>query len=225
LYHIYSVERLESKAVEVLRNYCDGELLLAPKAMDVDHFAEFHLNVKIDFANLSQDALTLGCTCFNDGVLMIWNDERTKQIPLDVEKGWILIDNGILTHETDGRTRFTIIHECAHWLLHPRFYYQKPGEKTRKIQCSIYQIEDDERRLPMTDEEVREWQANRLGAALIMPARTVKMLLADKMGYSCAEALSPVYYSDSLINEMANVFNVSKTAMRIRLINLNLMLP
>lgn len=76
----------------------------------------------------------------------------------------------------------------------------------------------------MTDEEVREWQANRLGAALIMPAKTVKMLLADRMGI-CIDALTPVYLPDSLICDMAAVYNVSKAAMRIRLENLNLLLP
>jgi len=225
LYHIYSAERLESKALEILQKYKDGKLLLAPQAMDVDDFAEFHLNARIDFANLSQDGLTLGCTCFNDGVLMVWNDTRTKEIPLDVERGWILIDNEILDCEVEGRTRFTIIHECAHWILHPRFYYQKPGEKIPRIKCTIYQVEDKNGRLPMTDDEIREWQANRLGAALIMPANTVKMLLADKLGLNDINVLSPVNYSDSLIREMAAVYNVSKSSMSIRLKTLNLLLP
>ena len=185
----YSAERLENKAVEILQKYKNGELLLSPQAMDVDRFAEFHLKAKIDFANLSQDRLTLGCTCFNDGVLMVWDDERTEEVPLNVERGWILVDNDILDCEVEGRIRFTIIHECAHWILHPRFYYQKPGEKIPRIQCTIFQIEDKERRLPMTDEEVREWQADRLGAALIMPANTVKMLLAGKLGLSDVNTL------------------------------------
>ena len=224
MYHIYSAERLEKKALEILKKYKNGELLLTPQAMDVDHFAEFHLKAKIDFANLSQDGLTLGCTCFNDGVLMVWNDDRTNEIPLDVEKGWILVDNEMLDCEVEGRTRFTIIHECAHWILHPRFYYQKPGGKIPKIQCTIYQIEDRDGRLPMTDEEVREWQANRLGAALIMPAPTVKMLLADKLGV-CTDTLIPAYYSASLVTEMADVYQVSISAMTIRLKEINLMLP
>lgn len=223
MYHIYSAERLESKALEILKKYKNGELLLAPQAMDVDHFAEFHLNAKIDFVNLSQDGQILGCTCFNDGVLMVWNDDRSVEIPLDVEKGWILVDNEALNCEIEGRTRFTIIHECAHWILHPRFYYQKPGEKIPTIQCTVYQVEDRERRLPMTDEEIREWQANRLGAALIMPAPTVQMLLAEKLGVPI-DNLAPAYYSASLISDMADIFQVSKSAMSIRLEDLNLLL-
>lgn len=222
MYHNYSPERLEKKAEDILKAYKQGELLVAPQAMDVDHFAEFYLNAKIDFVNLSQDKQTLGCTCFNNGILMIWNDARTDKYPLDVEKGCIFVDKAVLDSEVEGRVRFTIIHECAHLILHPRFYYQKPGEVIPKIQCTIYQIEDGAWRLPMTDEEVREWQANRLGAALIMPAKTVRMMMADRLGVA-VNTLSAVYLSDSFITEMADVFNVSKSAMSIRLKDLNLL--
>lgn len=75
----------------------------------------------------------------------------------------------------------------------------------------------------MTDEEVREWQANRLAAALIMPAKTVRMMMAERLGIA-VEALSPVYLSDSCIREMADIYNVSKSAMSIRLEDLNLLL-
>lgn len=222
LYHNYSPERLEKKAEEILKVYKQGELLSAPQAMDVDHFAEFHLNAKIDFANLSQNGQTLGCTCFNDGVLMVWNDDRTKEYPINVEKGYIFVDKDVLDSEVEGRVRFTIIHECAHLILHPRFYYQKPGEPIPKIRCTVYHIEDSARRTPMTDYEIREWQANRLGAALIMPSKTVRMLMADRLGVTI-DALSPVYLSDSFIKEMADVYNVSKSAMSIRLEDLNLL--
>ncbi len=67
-------------------------------AMDVDHFAEFNLKATIDFANLSQDELTLGCTCFNDGILMVWDDERENEYPIDVERGYIFIDNHVLEY-------------------------------------------------------------------------------------------------------------------------------
>ena len=75
----------------------------------------------------------------------------------------------------------------------------------------------------MTDEDIREWQANRLGAALIMPAPTVKMLMADKLNVQ-VESLSAVYVSEQFIQEMADVYNVSKAAMTKRLRDLDLLL-
>jgi len=223
LFHKYTPERLEKKALEILSTYESGKLLQAPQAMDVDHFAESYVKATIDFANLSQDGKTLGCACFNDGVLMVWNEDRTKEVELEVNKNWILVDKDVIECEVEGRIRFTIIHECAHLILHPRFYYQKPGAKIPRIECTIYQIEDNKKRLSMTDEEIREWQANRLGAALIIPAPTVKTLLANQLNLGVDE-LQPTQLPYHLISEMADVYNVSKAAMRIRLEELNLLL-
>jgi len=156
LYHMWSAESLEKKALEILQKYKNGALLLAPQAMDVDDFAEQN-GATFDYANLSQDGSVLGCACFNDEILMVWNDDRTQEIPLDVKKGWILIDNSALECEVEGRIRFTIVHEYAHLKLHKRFYYQKPVEKIPRVECTVYQIEDESGRLPKTDEEIREW--------------------------------------------------------------------
>lgn len=74
----------------------------------------------------------------------------------------------------------------------------------------------------MSDEDIREWQANRLGAALIMPAPTVKMLMADKLNMA-VEDLSAVYVSEQFVQGMADTFNVSKAAMMKRLRDLDLL--
>jgi hypothetical protein len=105
LYHYYSSERIEKKAEEILMKYNDGVLLMKPQAMDVDHFAEFYCKATIDFANLSEDGLTLGLTCFNDGKLLVWDDEHTKEYPIDVKKGFIFIDKSILECEVEGRIK------------------------------------------------------------------------------------------------------------------------
>jgi Zn-dependent peptidase ImmA (M78 family) len=223
LYHQYTPERLEKKAEEILLKYKDGLLLVTPQAMDVDDFAEFYCDATIDFANLSRDGKTLGCSCFNDGILMVWDDTRTKEIPRDVKKGYIFIDKALLDSEIEGRIRFTIVHECSHLILHPRFLYQKPGSVTPKIDCALYHIERWTKRPPMSDEEIREWQANRLGAALIMPARTVRMLMAERLAVA-VEELTAAHVSDIFIEEMAVVFVASKSAMRNRLRDLDLLL-
>ena len=222
MYHCYTSDRLEKKVEEILAKYKDGAMLIRPQAMDVDHFAEFYCKATIDFANLSEDGLTLGLTCFNDGKLLVWNDTRTIKYPIDVEKGFIFVDKSILECEVEGRVRFTIIHECSHYLLHSRFYYKKPGVETPQIKCTVYHVEEWTKRPPMTDDEIREWQANRLGAALIMPARTVKMLIAQQLGIR-AEAFKPAYFSYDFIQGMADVYRVSKSAMRNRLRDLNLL--
>ena len=221
MYHQYTPERLEKKAIEILSEYRDGELLKKPMALDVDDFAEFYLKTTIDFANLSQDKMTLGCTCFNDGILMVWDDNRKNEKPRQVKKGYIFLDNDLLECGNEGRIRFTLIHECAHWILHKRFYYQKSGKPYPIIDCCVFHIEQWSKRPPMTDDEIREWQANRLGAALIMPASTLKMFLADRLDINI-DNLPNVYFSDDIISEAAKCFNVSNEAMRNRLRDLDL---
>jgi hypothetical protein len=223
LYHCYTSERLEKKAEEILLKYLDGALLLKPQAMDVDHFAEFYCKATPDYAYLSEDGLTLGLTCFQNGKIIVWDETRTKPYPLDVEKGYIFIDKAVLEGEIEGRVRFTLIHECSHYILHPRFYFKKPGVEMPKIECAVYHIEEWDKRPPVFDDEIREWQANRLGAALIMPAKTMRMLIAERLDVT-VDSLAPVYLSDSLIEDIAAVFVVSKSAMRNRLRDLDLLL-
>ena len=82
MYHQYSPERLEKKAIEMLSAYRNGELLRKPQATNIDDFAEFHLDLSMDSAYLSKDGKTLGCTCFNTGYLKVWDETRQKESPM-----------------------------------------------------------------------------------------------------------------------------------------------
>lgn len=96
-----------------------------------------------------------------------------------------------------GRKNFTIAHELGHWLLHQN---------------------SDQVRLPMFEEEVlicrgldnktddRERQANLFATYLLMPEKFVVECLKD---FS-----SPLSEYD--IKKLANIFGVSKQAMKIR---------
>lgn len=222
MYHQYSSERLEKKAVEILSGYRKGELLRTPQPMNIDDFAENHLGMIFDYAYLSDDGNTLGCTCFNDGQLMVWDKDKRRSFPLDVEKGEILLDNDLMSSSNEGRIRFTIAHECAHWILHRRFFVQRPGVIYPTSPCMVYHMGRWGRRPPMTDEEIREWQANRLGAAILMPAPTVKMVLAHKLGIAW-EKMQSVDIDEGILVEMAGFYEVSYEAMRYRFRDLGLM--
>jgi len=129
----YMNEQLEKEAESILLKYKDGLLLAAPQAMDVDDFAEFYCNATIDFANLSRDGRTLGCSCLSDGVLMAWDDTRTERIFLGVKKGSIVIDKALLDSGIEGRIRFTIIHECSHLILYSRSLSWNQGPAPRAL--------------------------------------------------------------------------------------------
>lgn len=82
MHHIYSAEKLEIKAEKILENYKNGQYLESIIPVDVDEFTEFYLDANIDYANLSNDYKTLGLTCFYDGYIEVWNEDRTEVLPL-----------------------------------------------------------------------------------------------------------------------------------------------
>jgi len=214
MYHNYTAERLEKKAIEILSKY-NKSLITEPQEMDVYHFAECFLDLTTDYKNISNDKSLLGLTCFNDGLLEVWDDDRKNPYFIDVVKGTIIIDNDVLENHVVGRERFTVIHECSHQILHPRFYYKASSEKSPVVKCAMRDIEGTYK--PYSDEQIREWQANRLGAALIMPAEATKNLISVIIKKSYEDLELPISLSSSSIHEMALVFNVSDFAMRIRL--------
>ena len=97
-------------------------------------------------------------------------------------------------HESRERQRFTLAHEIAHFLLH-RDEIERLGG-----------IEDNVLYRSGASEQ-KEYEANRLAADLIMPRKIVQAKLAQ-VGHPASE---------EVIDHMANLFEVSKAAMEIRL--------
>ncbi|WP_253363293.1 ImmA/IrrE family metallo-endopeptidase [Streptococcus gallinaceus] len=214
LHHKYSKEQLERKALKILNEYENGKMLNKPSPLDVDEFAEFHLGLTIDFANLSSDCLTLGCMCFYDGKLEVWDDNREHTHYIDVSQGTLYIDNQALAFCSKERTNFTIMHECAHWILHKRFYFRS---KKRLMRDRIIVYKSDDVKLKMTDDEVKEWQADYLAGALLMPKQMINKYLEVNFGFKNNSNLKVEKY---IVDELAKVFEVSKAAMMVRLKNL-----
>lgn len=94
-------------------------------------------------------------------------------------------------HDSKGRQRFTVAHELAHYLLHR----DQIGDGVR---------DDALYRSSLSD--VREAEANRLAAEILMPASKVKEALAEYPGSE-----------DEKLHTLATIFGVSEVAMEIRL--------
>ncbi len=98
-------------------------------------------------------------------------------------------------YEPKGRQRFTVAHELAHFLLH-----------RDKIDATEDGITDNVL-YRSGQSNVTEFEANRLAAEIVMPAKLVKESLHE-FGDSI---------SDSVIELLADKFGVSKAAMEIRI--------
>ena len=96
-----------------------------------------------------------------------------------------------------GRRRFTIAHELGHWYLH----HAGGGTETRYCRS-------DEVGVTVTSTRAREREANRFAAALLMPEPLVR---AETVRLRCNVGL------------LARGFGVSEAAMRVRLIQLDVL--
>lgn len=98
-------------------------------------------------------------------------------------------------YEARERQRFTIAHELAHFLLHRHIVDSSADGITDNV---LYRSGKPEH---------TEYEANRLASEIVMPATLVKYRLEELGGI----------VSDSVIEQLAATFQVSKSAMEIRL--------
>ena len=101
-----------------------------------------------------------------------------------------------------GRLRFTCAHELGHWVLHQKLYSGTGDVAAYEGKTSL----DESHGLV-------EWQADALATALLMPLPQIK-----RSFYRLRAGRS----NEQLVAEMAQIFQVSKQAMRIRLETRNL---
>lgn len=214
-----SKERLEARAEKELEKFAGGAQLVAPIPLDVDSFAEFHLGAALDYQRLSSDGSVLGMSIFQELSIPVFESTGAR-VDIVFPERTIVIDDDALRDSPDSRLRFTIAHECAHLLLHRHIYYRDPRMKCKG--GTGY------RPFTTTSEGVRadnkvdraEFQANYLGAALLMPRDPFSQAfteLAPEGWRSLDERRKR-----RVVRELARTFEVSKQAAAIRIKNLNL---
>jgi hypothetical protein len=212
-----SRNQLEEIAEKLLRKF-DPERLTKCKPIDVYSVIESCLKVPYDWKYLSPDQSILGMTAFQSGWVWIWPKpyykEGLKPSPMYVEKGTILIDSTLTENDKYGAENFTVMHEVFHQILHKQYFQQINNNYpyATMLKSNITH------RSPMTPLEICEYQANACAAAFLMPAGLVAFKLKQfRVDYKLDFRRS---LDRSILLEMAKDFNVTKTAMKYRLINL-----
>jgi Zn-dependent peptidase ImmA (M78 family) len=222
--YIISKMDVEHIAYMILNEYMPNTLRKAAE-IDIDALAENFLYLTVRDELLCKDDSILGVTAFYDidGVPCL--DNNGNHIAIDLQAGTVLL-NSLLSATSPTRRRFTLAHECAHWILHRSYHSPtKKSSKFRKdispyIACRSSGVEQlsHARR---TDEEWEEWQADSLAAAMLMPYHPFN----DYIGYiySCRNRsywTNPLHYKYvriEIISALSDYFNVSKRAAEIRL--------
>jgi Zn-dependent peptidase ImmA (M78 family) len=200
--HPYRKEALEAIARKIITGY-DSRLLNVPSAIPIEAIIEQVYGLTIEYQYIRNNGRVLGETVFEDAIVAIYDRENSGGYKLmPVKAGTVIIDASLLSNRADGRLRFTCAHELAHWVLHKEFYSSlgETAAMTKGVRSSE------------ADNQI-ERQADRLGCYLLMPKGTVKKAFFSAVGNI-----------ESRIISLADLFGVSRQAMKIRLDEMGLLM-
>ena len=208
---IFSYDEIDELGEGLIRQYlgADAERTCC---VDIEGFATEYLKLPLLYRSFAeQDTAKIGFIA--DGITPLRIHEDGTSCLCVFPKGTIVIERSLRRENESGRRRFTISHECAHYLM----------DKT--IPAAAFHREFDGER-DYTPEDFRnlfsfhETLIDRMGAALLMPRFMVRNVVAM---HGCAGGI-PVFgdrvmrTTDKLrIKQMANTMGVSFSAFLIRL--------
>ena len=171
---ILSHKQIEEIAAAVTKDFNEfffgkedeGEVRLA-RATPIDQLARDYLGLRVSFARLSTDGSICGLTAYAD------TEEMGVRRTLPLKKNQVLLDENFIkpgnVQQLCGKRRFTLAHECAHQIL----FQMETDEHREKCKDkyaarTAYSLRDLK-----TREDWNEWQANVLGAAILMPQKEI----------------------------------------------------
>ena len=192
----YERQTLDNIARNILDQYNPLFLYMQPQSTPLEGIVQDMFDLYIEYKRLTEYGDELGRIIFNDGYTPYFNTEKDEYEYIKVSSGTILIEALLLeNHKLHGRLRFTIAHELSHWVLHRELF----------ASMSVTQIAYGIGNCPNTNSI--EWQANYLAKSLLMPKSQIKYafyMMGDEPNAKKIVCL-------------ANMFEVSKQSMEIRL--------
>lgn len=187
------------------------------QATPIDQLARDYLGLTVSFARLSSDGSICGLTAYADTEYRIEENGIVRSIPLKQNR--VLLDESFIqpgqVRKLCGKRRFTLAHECAHQILYQLESDEaKAAYKKRYAERTAYSLRDLK-----TREDWNEWQANTLGAAILMPQKEIDLAM---WRFACGRKLKNYEgrfdYSDKLaLSLICSTLGVSKSAAIIRL--------
>jgi predicted metal-dependent hydrolase/Zn-dependent peptidase ImmA (M78 family)/DNA-binding Xre family transcriptional regulator len=216
---IISRDQFEEEAERfLLRYYPDA--LDKPIRVPIDEIAE-KMGLKIiDDVPLSDDLTYFGTIVFDDGNIL---DKHHGIAIKKAQRGTVYLDPRVSYERSVGTRRTTLAHECFHWYRHQPYHalMKMIGAHDcigRAIFCEIGGQSQNSDRWKAVD--WMEWQAKGVAPKILMPARTVRIeaekLLQEYGGPTEADVVA----YEEVIDKLSEVFEVSRQAAKIRLVEL-----
>lgn len=221
---ILSQKNIEEIAAAVTKDFnefyfgCSSEdTRRMARGTPIDQFAKEYLGMNVSFAHLSSDGSICGLTAYADTEYITEEMGVKRVIPL--RKNQILMDASFIqpgqVYKLCGKRRFTLAHECAHQILFQMESETVRSSCTQKYSArTAYSLRDLK-----TREDWNEWQANVLGAAILMPQKEIDLAMWYFTGGNKLINYEGVFaYRDKLsLTMLCQQLAVSKSAAVIRL--------
>ncbi len=212
---------LEEVGEGLIQAYAQKYPTRVTQYIDIEHFITEFLSLKIEYVSFAEtDCGRIGFLADGETPLMIHHNGQVFSFVFP--KDTIVLDRFLLSEKETSRRRFTLAHEAAHYIL-TRMKGQPGG--------GLFHSEFDRERVYSKEELAQmfaasEWQADTMGAVLLMPKHLVSNALAK---YNRSKAVK--VYGDgtvaskdkTTIRSMANHIIVSYTALFIRLKEMGLL--
>lgn len=232
--YILSNAAIEEIATNILQRYSPLHLR-QPMPLNIVDFMMNHLGLLIKHKHIGEPTTgILGLIVMSDSVPIPSVDSNGEQTVDEETFGTVLISPTLLTADNIPRCRYTEAHESAHFILHQPFYrwLDKKYETKRERYSSCFACRTVGKPIlkPRTEEDWREWQADKLAAALLMPkgpfteyVRQITDAMGIRSGYLNMENADDAIAYTHVMKHIANAFGVSRTAAEIRMKHLGLL--
>ena len=214
---ILSRQDIDQIAEQILLDFQPHPKGQFPKT-DIDGLAKQYLCLHIWYQTLSADGNLLGVTAY-DAVIVQVEQNRT----LYLERDAVLLERYFLNRRgtpnqrdvLERRRAFTLAHECSHQIIF-RMESTAVKEKLRKRYSGCHRFNCRELK---THEDWNEWQADTLGAALLMPRMYIQSYFAKYQKNQPLISYGGKYAARErlALTHLMSFFGVSKSALEIRL--------
>lgn len=216
---IISCEQFEDEAEKFLTRYCP-EALDEPMRVPIEKVAnDMGLHVVEDIP-LSGELIYFGTIIFDNGNVL---DRHRKVTIRNAKRGTVYLEPRVSYECSVGTKRTTLAHECFHWYRHQPYHVLMKiiGADDNlgcAIQCQIASNTTDSDKWKAVD--WMEWQAKGVAPKILMPAKTARMKIDEILAeYGGSEKAGIAAY-ENVIDELAELFDVSRQAAKVRLIDL-----
>ena len=193
-------------AEEQIRDYRPA-LLKEPGKFNAFHFLESYLGANLEYQDIyyrEGECPIAGATVFSDGYVRVFDRESQCIRPIFVPAGTILIDNATIARGNEGFAAFTALHEGGHFNLHSQVFSQNND------QLGLFE------------------RSTQNPKSICCRHQTVIRSAGFKKGIFVDDPNSGwegMYALDKIGDKLAATYGVSRTAARVHLTELGLLVP